>query len=642
VLRLDPLNGAATPLATVAGASLGRFTPAAVSTIQFHQGRLFLLGNLTTLNGVPLPPGRTQMTAIDAATGALTPWERPEWSGTAFLAVDGDRLLFASSTLGGVAAPIGPSPSVYALDARTGAFTGWNLPLLGSSTPDVVVVPETTRLLVGGRIAGIGALERQNLAAVTLPDGRPTDWAPQTSGIITNLALSGSRLFATEGSPQRVVEFDTVTGARGAWSAVATGAIRRMAVLGNRLFVVGAFTAIDGIPRNGAASFDLTASPPVLESWTLPFAPTDVSALEMVSGVLLLGGIFPGPAGPAAQRLAAIDPVTAAPFPWYPAINERGSSTSIDLAIAADRLFVSGLFDSVEGQTRPRVAAFDFGGRLLPWQLDDARDIAITAAMSLFEDRLYLTGGGLGRPLGIAFDLASGRRTNWVPRVDGATSGGRFLPVTGLGVLHYGFSSATETAAAYAFYPRIPTLPAITRLRGSLNGAQVQLAWDAAAGADSYVIEAGSGPGLANLAAFDTQSGATTFSTSAPNGRYYVRVRARNEGGPGPASNEIVIVVGPGGCAAAPDAPANLVASASGLNATLTWQAPSNGEAVSGYAIDLVTGPGSPATITRTPATTFSGTGPAGTYGLAVRAENACGSSGPSPTATLTLAATVP
>jgi predicted phage tail protein len=55
-----------------------------------------------------------------------------------------------------------------------------------------------------------------------------------------------------------------------------------------------------------------------------------------------------------------------------------------------------------------------------------------------------------------------------------------------------------------------------------------------------YVVEAGSAPGLADLASI--QVGAlTSFSASAPPGTYYVRVRAVNARGSSPPSNEIVV-----------------------------------------------------------------------------------------------------
>jgi predicted phage tail protein len=81
-------------------------------------------------------------------------------------------------------------------------------------------------------------------------------------------------------------------------------------------------------------------------------------------------------------------------------------------------------------------------------------------------------------------------------------------------------------------------------LTSSGQDSMVQLDWQAPSTGEvptGYLIEAGSGPGLANLAALRVGN-ATTFSTTAPPGVYYVRVRAVSAYGvAGEASNEIVV-----------------------------------------------------------------------------------------------------
>jgi hypothetical protein len=77
------------------------------------------------------------------------------------------------------------------------------------------------------------------------------------------------------------------------------------------------------------------------------------------------------------------------------------------------------------------------------------------------------------------------------------------------------------------------------------TGSVVSLQWSppTQGGApDSYLVEAGSIPGASNLAMFDVGLTTTITATAAP-GTYFVRVRARNTGGVGPASNEAVIQV---------------------------------------------------------------------------------------------------
>ena len=61
--------------------------------------------------------------------------------------------------------------------------------------------------------------------------------------------------------------------------------------------------------------------------------------------------------------------------------------------------------------------------------------------------------------------------------------------------------------------------PAPSALSVTATGSSASFEWDAPAGSIAgYVIEAGSAPGLANLATLATSGAATTFSTAAPSG----------------------------------------------------------------------------------------------------------------------------
>ena len=81
------------------------------------------------------------------------------------------------------------------------------------------------------------------------------------------------------------------------------------------------------------------------------------------------------------------------------------------------------------------------------------------------------------------------------------------------------------------------------------TGGTVVLAWTPAPGGPiSYIVEAGSAPGLANLANNDLGTPTTVLTaTGVGPGTYYVRVRARNLCGASPPSNEITVSVGVAG-----------------------------------------------------------------------------------------------
>jgi hypothetical protein len=83
-------------------------------------------------------------------------------------------------------------------------------------------------------------------------------------------------------------------------------------------------------------------------------------------------------------------------------------------------------------------------------------------------------------------------------------------------------------------------------MAATVQGSTVQLSW--AAGASNattlrYLVEAGTAPGLANIATFDVGPQTSLTAGGVPPGTYYVRVRADNVTGDSAPSNEVVVVV---------------------------------------------------------------------------------------------------
>lgn len=106
---------------------------------------------------------------------------------------------------------------------------------------------------------------------------------------------------------------------------------------------------------------------------------------------------------------------------------------------------------------------------------------------------------------------------------------------------------SAPTAETMIVVGGVPSPPGAPQgLSASVAGATVSFVWSApvVGTPSSYVLEAGSGPGLANLAVFDTGSTATSFAVGAvPPGAYYVRLRARNAQGLSVVSTERVVTV---------------------------------------------------------------------------------------------------
>jgi Metallo-peptidase family M12B Reprolysin-like/Bacterial Ig domain len=185
---------------------------------------------------------------------------------------------------------------------------------------------------------------------------------------------------------------------------------------------------------------------------------------------------------------------------------------------------------------------------------------------------------------------------------------------------------------------------------GRTMGRTVSLYWTGSAAgepATSYTIEAGSAPGLANLAVLVTGTAATTLDVSGvPPGTYWVRVRGSNAAGIGSPSQEVAIVMGSfSGCVGLPGAPVLLTPVVSGDNVNLNWNAPATGSFTTGYVLMAGSAPGTSNLAnfsTGNAATSFAASAPAGLYYVRVAAANGCGTGVASNEVSFTLGADPP
>jgi CubicO group peptidase (beta-lactamase class C family) len=163
-------------------------------------------------------------------------------------------------------------------------------------------------------------------------------------------------------------------------------------------------------------------------------------------------------------------------------------------------------------------------------------------------------------------------------------------------------------------------------LVGTAHGAAVSLAWNApttGGTVEFYVLEAGSRPGLGDLARLSVST--TAFVTGGvPPRVYFVRVRAASSAGLSAPSNEVELVVGD----PLPGPPAGLTVTLAGPNQVgLAWQAPQSGGAATSYRLEVGTGPGLSdlAVLTLGNVLSFATTAPERVYFVRVRALNASG-----------------
>jgi hypothetical protein len=173
----------------------------------------------------------------------------------------------------------------------------------------------------------------------------------------------------------------------------------------------------------------------------------------------------------------------------------------------------------------------------------------------------------------------------------------------------------------------VPGVPGA--LQVVVNGGNISISWGAASGATSHRLEAGTGPGLTNIAAIPIAG--TSFSVGGvPPGTYYVRVRGVGPGGVGPPTADAVITVA--SSCVPPGPPSSLTSTVVGRNVTLNWQQAATGTPPITYSIVVGSSSGGSniGTFPVGGGSSVSVSAPPGTYFARLVANNACGTSTPS------------
>ncbi len=165
-------------------------------------------------------------------------------------------------------------------------------------------------------------------------------------------------------------------------------------------------------------------------------------------------------------------------------------------------------------------------------------------------------------------------------------------------------------------------------------GLTATLDWDGSAGATSYIVEAGSASGLANL--FNQNvGGRMQLTAAAPGGNYVTRIRGVNACGIGAASNEVSFSVG----CTAPAVPADLTFTKINRVLTISW---SRSFGAASYLLQAGTATGLSnafnGNVGAQPQISFPLAGvPPGFYFLRVAAVGSCAPSPVSPEVVLTI-----
>lgn len=252
-------------------------------------------------------------------------------------------------------------------------------------------------LFLGGRFTKVAGENRQAVAAVSTSTGAATAFAPElstgyefTSPYVNAILVDGDTVYlggefvTVGGQPsRRVAAVSALTGVPTAFSADIRrgineydGSVLALAKSGDTLFVGGNFNKVNGTTRKSLAGLDATTGATTAFDSTVvgPYDSVDtvhdrVSSLDLHDGKLYLGGLFVSVGGQPRSRVAAVDPASGAVSNWNPSIpGNTGYHAVTRIAATDSTVYVAGAFRQVGGQERVGVAAVSAStGGLLPW-----------------------------------------------------------------------------------------------------------------------------------------------------------------------------------------------------------------------------------------------------------------------------------
>jgi hypothetical protein len=445
-----------------------------VRCLALHGNTIYAGGEFQSVGGLE----RHYVAALDARSGRVTPWNPSAEQRVRALAVDGRTVYVGGDfvTIGGrarnaIAALDATSglatPWTADLGPQRQSFPhfDWIWPFVSA----IAVRGHT--VYAGGYFDSAGGVRRWNLAAFDARSGAVTDFAPHLDSWVDALALAGPHVYAggswyhvEDASIPHVAAFDATTGHPTSWNPRANGDVEALAVDPAAVYVGGAFTSLhDWELRTGVAALDLVSGK--VTNWDPKIDGYSVRRLAALGDTLYMSGVFKGVGGEVRGNVAAVDARTGAVTSWNPVpfrfggpilttdgnlVGVTGGQTStppyfakVDPITAAPTpfdarldgepydvlensgtIYMAGAFAHVGGEFHAYLAAIDATtARPLPWNPQANPDNLVFPGIGVLAARgntIYLGGRFGARPWFprtnlAAVDGASGALLPWDP-----------------------------------------------------------------------------------------------------------------------------------------------------------------------------------------------------------------------------------
>ncbi len=269
-----------------------------------------------------------------------------------------------------------------------------NFPDIDKSGSVNALLIDNGTLYVAGEFSGIAGAVRSNLAAITL-DGVLIDWSPQVDNGVNGANFSSG--------------------------------VYALAVSGDKLYIGGAFSNVNGITRQSLAAFYSQAAMSnlagtMINEWG-PWTDREVYSLAVGGNNLYIGGFFDSVNGERRGGLAAVGLADGFLTPWYPTRDYRDALFVLTLAVNGTTVYVGGFFDQLGVKPRRNLASIEFDGTINAWNPEpnsgvyDIKIVKDTVYVAGFFTALISTPNTNSKYL-TAFGIDGGTRF-WRPNVNG-------------------------------------------------------------------------------------------------------------------------------------------------------------------------------------------------------------------------------
>ncbi len=257
-------------------------------------------------------------------------------------------------------------------------------------------------------------------------DALPT-W--QINGVVWSQAVVGNTVYAvgsfTKARPPgvdvggpgevdalNIFAYDITTGERVAsfsHSLNAQGLFVTPSPNGQRIYVGGDFTAVDGFARGHIVAFD-TATGALVPGFT-PNIGGNVRTVQATNDTVWVGGAFTAVGASTRMRLASFQASNGAILPWNPSADDE-NVWSMVLTPDKSRVIVGGPFSTLNGQPNYGMGSLDaVTGENRPWAANQTiRNAGSTGAIVSLRadgDQIYGTGYAFGGPTNFEHTFAA-------------------------------------------------------------------------------------------------------------------------------------------------------------------------------------------------------------------------------------------